>query len=82
MVANMSLIYDIARRSSRAPRLDQDYDGIVSVRCGYQIALIARVDSRPVSTCAHMHKSIVAKAYLVMCHVRCTSFFPTKSHLL
>ena len=36
MVANMSLIYDIARRSSRAPRLDQDYDGFVSVRSGYR----------------------------------------------
>ena len=31
----ISLIYDIARRSSRAPRLDQDNDGIVSVGCGY-----------------------------------------------
>ena len=50
MVANISLTYDIARRSSRAPRLDKDYDGIVSVRCGYQIALIPRVDSRQVST--------------------------------
>ena len=43
---------DIARRSSRAPRLDQDYDGIVSVRCGYQIAPIPRVDSRQVGTWA------------------------------
>ena len=50
MVANINLIYDIARRSSRARRLDQDYDRIVIVRCGYPIALIPRVDSRQVST--------------------------------
>ena len=50
MVVNTSLIYDTARRFSRAPRSDQDYDGIVSVRCGYKVALIPRVDSRQVST--------------------------------